>query len=860
MAAVLVSILAAGFPTASASAEGAPNPLDLSFGSCGVAVVNPYDFSGGHAGTATGVDVQSDGKVIVAGGVSFASHYLARITADGTMDYSFGYNGSVVAIGDNHRLDVVVQPDDRIVVGGHQSANGVQYISRHLRDGASDPSFGSDGSASVPAGVNVSTLALQPDGMVLGGGDQSLVRLSAGGVLDRSFGTEGIVSLPGSLTALAVHDDGRIVVGLTVWGATPQFGVLQLRPDGSPDPRFAGGAVVVQGNTRRAYVAVDGQGRVLLGGTMMVDMESAAIALARFLPDGRPDPGFGDAGVVISQPGGAAAVWGMSMEPDGKIVVATGGGKVGLARFTVDGDLDVAFGSMGVRRGDLGGRSGLFEKLVRTSDGGFVQVGYVGSSMSAAVRFRGPGPAPATPTPATCTKVLTLSPTTFRTEYGQVKSGMSSAAKTFTVTSSGTAPIRVRKVAISFEHAPEFVISSDTCTGATVAPGASCLVSVKYAPTLKGPHWSRLLVWSDADMGVHGTDISGTPIPAFPTHVIGWGWNGYGQLGRGTVAVRPTVPVGFGDASAVASGYFHGAYLKDDGTVWTTGWNHFGQLGDGTTVDRHEPVAVAGLTDVTAISAGAYHTLALKGDRSVWAWGLNNVGQLGDGTTTDRWTPVQVGTLPWAAQIAAGGLHSVAVLFDGTVQAWGWNGFGQLGDGSTVDRHEPVTVTGLTGVTDVAAGAFHNLAVSAGGTIEAWGYNGFGQLGDGTTIDRQTPVTVPGVSLATDVAAGAYHSLALGADGTVRGWGLNNVGQLGDGSATNRSRPVAVRNLQSVVKIASGFAHSMAIEAGTAKAWGWNYAGQLGDRTSENRSTPVPVVGMGLTTAVAGGVLHSFAA
>ena len=73
------------------------------------------------------------------------------------------------------------------------------------------------------------------------------------------------------------------------------------------------------------------------------------------------------------------------------------------------------------------------------------------------------------------------------------------------------------------------------------------------------------------------------------------------------------------------------------------GSNDYGQLGDGTTDSSSStPVQVSGLSGITAIAAGYDHSLFLKNDGSVWACGWNAPGELGDGTTTDSHTPVQV--------------------------------------------------------------------------------------------------------------------------------------------------------------------------------------------------------------------------
>lgn len=147
--------------------------------------------------------------------------------------------------------------------------------------------------------------------------------------------------------------------------------------------------------------------------------------------------------------------------------------------------------------------------------------------------------------------------------------------------------------------------------------------------------------------------------------------------------------------TAIAAGWAHSVFLRNDGIVWACGSNLSGQLGNGTTTNKMKPGVVFGLTGITAIAAGGDHSLFLKNDGTVWACGNNSEGQLGDGTTIGKLIPVQVDGLTGITAIAGGRRHSLFLKNDGTAWACGENSSGQIGDGSVTDRLTPVQVNSL---------------------------------------------------------------------------------------------------------------------------------------------------------------------
>jgi uncharacterized delta-60 repeat protein len=198
---------------------------------------------GGGNDRATGVALQPDGKIVVAGrakpldpdaGYNFA---LARYTADGELDDSFGTGGKVVfpVLDDNLGRKVVIQPDGKIVIAGYtceERPDGSEYcyfgVARVDSAGVLDPSFA--GTGIVHTDVNDGfpyDVALQPDNKIVALGIHGnfvdvrvsvvLIRYLPDGSLDSTFGDNGISETNYGYIRSAAGDirlqpDGQIVV------------------------------------------------------------------------------------------------------------------------------------------------------------------------------------------------------------------------------------------------------------------------------------------------------------------------------------------------------------------------------------------------------------------------------------------------------------------------------------------------------------------------------------------------------------------------------------------------------------------------------------------------------------------------
>ena len=180
--------------------------------------------------------------------------------------------------------------------------------------------------------------------------------MAQAGTLDPKFGKGGIVFTTNtSANSGALQGDGKIVVAGSI--ATNQNqeqpGLLRYNTDGTLDPNFGiGGKVVIGGtNAGPAFaVAVQTDGKILAAAPANLHL-----TVFRFNSNGSVDNTFGNNGATAIQPDEvflAPASGGIALEPDGRILVATAHNEGGplqiVARLLANGQLDSTFGSNGV--------------------------------------------------------------------------------------------------------------------------------------------------------------------------------------------------------------------------------------------------------------------------------------------------------------------------------------------------------------------------------------------------------------------------------------------------------------------------------------------------------------------------------
>jgi len=341
-----------------------PGDLDTSFAGNGKKAIN---FGGTDEVQA--VLVQPNGRIVLAGsGGASTSFCVARLRANGLLDTTFGSRGKrKIDFGgeDERAFAAALQADGKIVVVGDSHVQQVA-ITRLNANGTLDTTFSADGKKLFSWGAvsrATGVIVLSSGKLLLGGfsgpegGNIQAARLNANGALDTTFGTGGIatVDLGGTEfgNAMARQANGRILIA----GRSDVAGgvVVRLRTTGLLDPDFNGGHVSIPGAVTLNAVFVQPDRKIVVAGNT-VGLEKMTVA--RLLPNGTPDGGFGTNGVVTIDFGTLAdIVGGAVLQPDGKIVVAgysQSDEDVAVVRLNADGSPDATFGTAGKAKVDFG--------------------------------------------------------------------------------------------------------------------------------------------------------------------------------------------------------------------------------------------------------------------------------------------------------------------------------------------------------------------------------------------------------------------------------------------------------------------------------------------------------------------------
>ena len=410
-----------------------PGNLDPTFNTTGFSIVDITVNGDPRANSATGLALQSDGKIVMGGTAGLIGTatgpermVLVRLNANGTLDNGFANMGRL-------RIDALPQGDEGYYDGRVAIApNGFIYLFNGTQDsggvigwalarvgplGALDGTFGAGGVVTATGNtLEAGDVAIHSNGQALIYEDffdttpnpdnqETAVGLRiANGDPDLSFGGAGgfrVVSFDLGTTrhdlsrVLYVQRDGKILAAghaehnLNNW----DFSIARLTADGDLDDTFGGGDGKVTfsfdlpiGNIDEVRaIQVDARGRIYVGGIAGNFSTANDCALARLLPDGTLDTSFSGDGKMTFPFASANnpafdQIFGLALQGNGSIVAvgrgtnAAGNGRtVGVARVTTAGVLDPTFAGDGTtfHQFAVGGGASV-GRAVELADNGFI--------------------------------------------------------------------------------------------------------------------------------------------------------------------------------------------------------------------------------------------------------------------------------------------------------------------------------------------------------------------------------------------------------------------------------------------------------------------------------------------------------
>jgi len=177
--------------------------------------------------------LQNDGKIVIGGGAFIYPNMffaLVRFNTDGLLDNTFGING--VVIGDPSDLyddctSIALQPDGKILAAGlaNDNTSADFVLCRFNTNGSVDSSFGINGSMQTGFDLSLdfaSSVKVQSDGRIIVAGTTqndsilhiALVRYNENGSFDNSFGQSGkvVTDFTSRATPMVIQPDGKILI------------------------------------------------------------------------------------------------------------------------------------------------------------------------------------------------------------------------------------------------------------------------------------------------------------------------------------------------------------------------------------------------------------------------------------------------------------------------------------------------------------------------------------------------------------------------------------------------------------------------------------------------------------------------
>ncbi len=347
--------------------------LDTSFGVGGVAT---FDLQTGSDDRANSIDIQLDGKLVLAGfsdNGSDRNGAVIRLNTDGSLDTSFASSGFAITDvfeSDTYNVVKIHQVTGNIVVGGTSyedtnKSNGI--LVRYTPNGALDTSFNGSGmisSLEPVIGSNaevieliIEDLAIKTNGRITAVGwvnnlassfprsDHYQCRINIDGTPDTTFSEDGYdfdVYTTGWDRTFSIHmypDDSFIVSGYTEWSTTDYRTYIADTPANGISGNSIDDWIQLSTSSLDSGfgMGLDSSGNIFIGGlTLNTDTNSSSFFLSKVNSgdDNTVDTSFGNSGFVTTNFGTNSGSYDLKVQTDDKIVlVGYTDNDVALARY-----------------------------------------------------------------------------------------------------------------------------------------------------------------------------------------------------------------------------------------------------------------------------------------------------------------------------------------------------------------------------------------------------------------------------------------------------------------------------------------------------------------------------------------------
>ena len=287
-----------------------------------------FNMGAGLGNSAYNANIQSDGKIIVAGAFitysGSSNNYIVRINTDGTKDatYNIGTNGfnNVVYISN-------LRSDGKLMVAGlfsTYSGSARTFIARINSNGTVDTTFnvGTGLSTTWGAGLNNSITFDSENNTYLAASDNfiysgsfvpRIFKIKDNGTLDPTYNPGIGINRFGAVNLIS---GSRLYTGgsFTDYQATGSTGIAMISDSATLSSSFNPGLGF---NSDVNTIARQSDGKVIAGGAFTsYSASAAAIRLVRINTNGTLDPTFN-----IGSAGATNIVYDLALQTDGKVIV-----------------------------------------------------------------------------------------------------------------------------------------------------------------------------------------------------------------------------------------------------------------------------------------------------------------------------------------------------------------------------------------------------------------------------------------------------------------------------------------------------------------------------------------------------------